>query len=91
MIGDNVASKIGVICEPSVSVHDCTLKSEYRCLIIGSDGLWDGIGVQEAVNVVSPYLDLDLKLASSILNDAGLAGLDKIQVDDNITNIIVML
>ena len=86
-LGDSVASKIGVLCEPFVSVLD--LQSDDKCLIIGSDGLWDGIGIQESVAVVQPYLDIDLSLASSILNEAGLAGLDKIQIDDNITNVII--
>jgi serine/threonine protein phosphatase PrpC len=56
---------------------------------LGSDGLWDGIGSSEAVKLIQPYLDIDISLASSILNDAALAGLDKIQIDDNITNILI--
>ncbi len=57
--------------------------------VLGSDGLWDGIGSKEAIQLIQPYLDIDLSLASSILNDAALAGLDKIEIDDNITNILV--
>jgi serine/threonine protein phosphatase PrpC len=88
-LGDSVASRIGVLSEPFVKVYK--LEAQDFFLILGSDGLWDGIGIQEACAVVLPYLEMDVSLASTILNDAGLAGLDKIQVDDNITNIIVRL
>ena len=47
--------------------------------------------MKEAASIVSPYLDLDVGLASTILNEAGLAGLDKAEIDDNITNIIILL
>ena len=63
--------------------------SIHSFIMIGSDGLWDGIGIKESVCLVQPYIDIDLQLASNILNDAGLAGLDKIQIDDNITNILI--
>ena len=88
-LGDSVASKIGVISIPYVVEHK--IESDDQLFILGSDGLWDGISNSEAVKLIQPYLDIELSLASSILTDAALAGLDKIQIDDNITNILIRL
>lgn len=89
-LGDSAASRIGVLCAPHVSTFVVDQTTD-KFIILGSDGLWDGIGIKQAIAIVEPYVDIDLSLASSILNDAGLAGLDKAQLDDNITNILVSL
>jgi serine/threonine protein phosphatase PrpC len=56
---------------------------------LGTDGVWDGISIDEAVRC----LDVNVapnELAKRIL-DAGLKGLDKNQIEDNITNVVVYL
>jgi hypothetical protein len=58
---------------------------------IGSDGLWDGISIADAVTLATPYVELDMDLASQVLNEAGLAGLEKAELDDNITNILISI
>lgn len=86
-LGDTSAKACGVTYEPDVSTTN--IESDDFYLILGTDGVWDGISIDEAVNC------LDLKLSPKELSkrilDAGLKGLSKNQIDDNITNVVVNL
>ena len=53
-LGDKMAHKVGVISSPEVRRHQLTLKDKF--IIIGSDGLWDKVTSEEAVNLVGDYL-----------------------------------
>ncbi|KAJ1542457.1 hypothetical protein HK096_009366 [Nowakowskiella sp. JEL0078] len=86
-LGDSVATKLGVLSEPDVKILDITPNDSF--LILATDGVWDGLSVTEAVNLVSKQVDPTK--ASEILTQASLEGLDKNSVDDNTTNIVVFL
>lgn len=51
--------------EPDVSVHELDA-SFNKCLIIGSDGLWNMLSADEAVNLV---FDLESQFEYKVVND----------------------
>ena len=55
-IGDTQAKKIGVIYNPDL--FEYTLIDENKFIIIGTDGLWDNIGNEEAVKLVGEYYEM---------------------------------
>lgn len=107
-LGDSVAGKIGVLCEPDVVVRDVSDFGGF--VVLASDGVWDAFpSTQEVVDIVAPYYqDWKTRNSSSTRKSSGLSSkeaqeaslaltktsleaLDKQQLDDNITNIIVFL
>jgi serine/threonine protein phosphatase PrpC len=52
-IGDCAATKLGVISEPDI--FDYTLRKTDKFIIIASDGIWEFITSQKAVEIVIPY------------------------------------
>lgn len=50
-LGDSVAHTIGVSCKPEVSLRN--LKESDLLLILGSNGLWEQLSAQEAVNLAA--------------------------------------
>lgn len=53
-IGDHAVKSIGVIAEPEVKIHDIdTEKDEF--VIIATDGVWEFISSQEAVDIVQKH------------------------------------
>lgn len=51
--GDKVASKIGSICDPEITIHSFT--EEDRFVILASDGIWEFISSSECVKIVGEY------------------------------------
>lgn len=49
-IGDKESKKIGVICTPEVSFHSLAVSDKF--IIIASDGVWDFISTEAAVDIV---------------------------------------
>jgi serine/threonine protein phosphatase PrpC len=59
-LGDSVAKTCGIIYDPEFNVH--TISAADRFLILASDGLWDVMGNDEAVQ----FVGLHLATASSL-------------------------
>lgn len=52
-IGDKVAREIGLIYKPEIIQHRLT--DEDKFLIIASDGIWEFITIQKAVDIVAKH------------------------------------
>lgn len=64
-IGDHAVKNVGVIPEPDVFSHE--LQNEDKFLILASDGVWEFIENQEAVDIVQSNLHLGAYVACQIL------------------------
>jgi len=53
-IGDGCARRVGIISDPVMTVHK--IRSDDRFLIIASDGLWDALTSEEAVEIASRHM-----------------------------------
>lgn len=98
-LGDATASRLGVISEPEISI--CQLQPYTDTwLVLGTDGVWDGIGGNERlVDVVEGCSDREggnvdenvvAKMAKSVV-EVSLQGLESIHVDDNVTAVCVLI
>jgi len=54
-IGDLVAKQVGVICDPEISTKQLRPKDKF--VVLASDGIWDRIPNQEAMELVVPYFE----------------------------------
>lgn len=52
-IGDQIASNVGVTCEPEI--REVILKEEDKFVILASDGLWEYISNEDCIKIVSHY------------------------------------
>jgi protein phosphatase 1L len=86
-IGDKCASRIGVVCDPDVFIVNIEDDDEY--LVVGSDGLWDGISIEEAATILSN--NFTLEDAAKCLTSTAIKNLNTIQIDDNVTTLIVKI
>ncbi|KAJ3043746.1 hypothetical protein HDV00_004152 [Rhizophlyctis rosea] len=84
-LGDQVASKLGVLCEPDVSVVELGPKDKY--LVLATDGVWDGLSMEEVTDILRD--DPEAEPASKEICSGSLAGMDRLHLDDNTTNIVV--
>ena len=65
-IGDMIASKVGVICEPEIIEY--TINQNSKFIVIASDGLWEVCTNEEVSNFVNPfYASMDCESAVSYL------------------------
>ena len=64
-LGDHAVKSVGVIAEPEVTTYDITPDDEY--MIVASDGVWEFIDSEEAVNIVLRNLDRGAHKACEIL------------------------
>lgn len=83
--GDAVASRLGVLSVPEITTWNLT--SNDKCLILATDGVWDGITIPEAVSIISSKKDP--KSASKAVTAASKEGMNRQSIDDNTTNIVV--
>ena len=65
-IGDEKAKKLGVIYEPELTVFN--LSSEHRIIIIGSDGLWNYVSYEEAMQIAGKVYDEEKKVDEVVHN-----------------------
>ena len=49
-IGDHAVKAIGVIAEPEVTTYDLTSNDEF--MVLASDGVWEFITSEEAINII---------------------------------------
>jgi protein phosphatase 2C family protein 2/3 len=54
-IGDHAVKGVGVTAEPVVTVHEVQKEDEF--IILATDGVWEFIESEDAVKIVSKYLD----------------------------------
>lgn len=53
-IGDHAVKNVGVIAEPVVTMHEIGEEDEF--IILATDGVWEFIDNQDAVQIVSEHL-----------------------------------
>ena len=91
--GDIIGSSIGVISEPEIKFFYHEKNDKF--IIIGSDGLWEYISCQEAVDIVGNYYhENDLDTDSAVVKLFQLAKsrwLNKEMYVDDISIIIILL
>ena len=89
--GDEILSKIGVICEPEVK--EFILDKDDKFIIIGTDGLWEYITSQECVEIVKEfYLKNDIQGAINYLfKESAKRWITEQDVIDDITIILIFL
>lgn len=64
--GDKIAASVGVSAEPEITEMELT--SSDKILVLGSDGVWEFLSNQDAIDIVSPFYDSgDSKGASEAL------------------------
>ena len=87
--GDEVAHTIGVIVNPEINEYP--LYDEDKFLILASDGIWEFISSEEAVNIVKDfYLENDIEGALTYLyKEASKRWIMEEEVIDDITIILV--
>lgn len=84
-LGDAAAQRIGVICEPDLKI--IPLDDAVKFIVLGTDGLWDGISIEECVATASQNEGNAAKCAADLLS-AGLKGLAAKNIDDNLTHVV---
>ncbi|KAJ3199140.1 Intraflagellar transport protein 46, partial [Entophlyctis luteolus] len=83
-IGDTCAERIGVLCEPEIIERELSKKDKY--FVLGSDGLWDGLDLDEVIRLVVKYEPA--QKASEVLVKRALKSLDSKSIDDNVTAVV---
>ena len=64
-LGDHAASTVGVIAEPVVTTHSVQPTDEF--MILATDGVWEFLSSQEAVDIVESSLDKGASTACQML------------------------
>ncbi|ORX91523.1 protein serine/threonine phosphatase 2C [Basidiobolus meristosporus CBS 931.73] len=85
--GDSSARKLGVLCQPDIKIYD--VQPEDKFLILATDGVWQGVTNQEAVELVNQYGPSQAQEATTHLTNFSLEAQRKADFDDNTTNICV--
>lgn len=90
-IGDEVAKRLGVSAEPEI--HEISFAEADKFVIIGSDGVWEFMSNQEAVNIVAPFFEKQNAegAAESLVRDALRRWRSREDVVDDITCVILFL
>jgi serine/threonine protein phosphatase PrpC len=89
--GDEVAHTIGVIINPEINEYQ--LLCEDKFIILASDGIWEFISSEEAVNIIKPfYIDNDIEGGiTRLYKEASKRWIMEEEVIDDITVILVFL
>lgn len=82
-----MASRLGILSSPDVKVIELTPSEAF--LVLGTDGVWDGVSVDEVLEIVSKQTDP--VAVSKRLTECSLIGMDRQHLDDNTTNIVVYI
>lgn len=90
-IGDHAVKGVGVIAEPVVTFHSVTKDDEF--VIFATDGVWEFVSSQEAVNVVAENLHRGATRACQYLIETAAAKWHEEEGDyrDDITALVVRL
>mmetsp|Transcript_82988 Transcript_82988/g.130902 ORF Transcript_82988/g.130902 Transcript_82988/m.130902 type:complete len:388 (+) Transcript_82988:107-1270(+) len=93
-IGDTVGVEVGVISKPDICMREMSkggrLDEEWRFLLVCSDGVWEFISEQDAVNMVASYPPPDCqKGADALASEAWNRWIkEEVNVVDDITVIV---
>ena len=63
-IGDEKAKKLGVIYEPELFTYE--LNNQHKIIIIGSDGLWNNINYEDAIQIAGKIYDEGKKVDDAV-------------------------
>ena len=74
-----------MLCEPEVTEVD--LGPTDRYLVLATDGVWDGLSLEEVSEILKNAPDAEG--ASKAITAGSLAGMERLHLDDNTTNIVV--
>ena len=86
-LGDKIAHTVGVISEPGISVLDLFPADKF--IILASDGVWEFISSQEAVEMIGKFDDLQ-EGVEALINEAYARWLEEEEgVVDDITATVV--
>lgn len=90
-IGDHAVKNIGVVPEPDVFTHELTEDDKF--MILASDGVWEFIENQEAVEIVAANLHLGAFVACQVLIQTAAKRWAEEEGDyrDDITAIVIVL
>lgn len=90
-LGDHAVKPVGVIAEPVVSHHK--LREEDDFMIIATDGVWEFLSSQEAVDIVSSEINQGASYACQRLIEAAASKWHEHEGDyrDDITALVVRL
>jgi len=89
-LGDDAARRLGVTPQPEVHIYPLHPACD-MFFILATDGVWDGLTNLQVCQIVARTLDKPTQRASEELTRASLEALEKERVDDNTTNIVVVL
>lgn len=78
-LGDSVAKRLGVLPDPDVVEIDITPNLAF--VVIGSDGVFEGLTNEEAIEIVARHQDP--QKASEDLTHESLAAMERIEIDDS--------
>ncbi|ORX39486.1 hypothetical protein BCR36DRAFT_588259 [Piromyces finnis] len=87
-LGDEVARRLGVISKPDIKILE--IDDKLKFCVLATDGVWDGLSNEEVVEIVHANMD-NPQRASEQVTQGSLDGMDKLQIDDNTTNVCVVL
>ena len=88
--GDAAAESVGVFAEPELS--EVALGPSDKFVILASDGVWEFIGSQEAVDIVKEHLNgTPLEAAAALVKEAVRRWNEEEEVVDDTTAIVMVL
>ena len=67
-VGDHALAEFGITAEPSVTQR--ALEQNDKCLLLGSDGLWDMVSNEKAVSVAQKYYPDATQAAAALIKMA---------------------
>lgn len=90
-MGDEVAKRLGVTAEPEIT--EIAFSEKDKFVIVGSDGVWEFMSNQEAVEIVAPFYEKNNAegAAESLVRDALRRWRSREDVVDDITCVILFL
>ena len=90
-IGDKIAHDIGVISEPEIL--DFNLDEKCKCLIIGSDGVWQYLNNKDVSEIMLPFLNEKKaeQASKEIIRKSSLAWIKNDSNIDDITVSVIFL
>lgn len=90
-IGDHAVAHVGVIADPVVTTFDITNRDDF--MILASDGVWEFLSSQEAVQIVGNHLGMGATKACQALIEAAASKWHEEEGEyrDDITAIVVRL
>ena len=89
-LGDSLAANVGVIAEPDVAVHKVSPND--KCLLLASDGVWEFLTNEEAVETVKPFVEKRDPAAgcSAIIQKARQRWEQEEEAIDDITAVLII-